>query len=469
MTLLLALRSLLGRPVRNAVLAGAFGFGVGVMAALLGVGEVILQQARAPALAGGGDLLALGRSGSVANARYLAARVLGAPPLAGRVEAVSPQLRRTLYVVGGGHATQAAARGGIPGLEHAVGDPEVAAIAGWRDAPADAAWSRAELPDLLRAMDRFHEPPRGTPWDGSWAEWLYFNGRAGDARFYLSFIAGAPGADGDHPAGVRLQLERGGRTENFSAAGRVAAADLLAHAPDLDFPGGSVRLEGARYVVRLALPREGGGAGIAISGELVVDAAAGRSLPPLVLRGAHGWVSGYVVPVLSGPLDGALRVHGSEVSFAGGTGYHDHNWGLWRGVTWQWGQVAGPDLSIVWGRVRPPPAAADPARVPGVLLAVPDRGEALIAVNITIEESDDPLAGRPAKLAVSATSAQLDLRLDVDVRAEVRTSLSGSRWFPGGQDVQFLQLEADYAVSGRAAGRRVSFRARGSAETFHGR
>jgi hypothetical protein len=53
----LAVRSLVARPVRSAVLAAGFGFGVGVMAILLGVAEVVLEQAQAPALVGGGDVL----------------------------------------------------------------------------------------------------------------------------------------------------------------------------------------------------------------------------------------------------------------------------------------------------------------------------------------------------------------------------------------------------------------------------
>ena len=56
-----------------------------------------------------------------------------------------------------------------------------------------------------------------------------------------------------------------------------------------------------------------------------------------------------------------------RVSFDGLAGYHDHNWGFWEGVRWQWGQVAHGDLSIVFGRVFPPSTVADPGRVPGFL------------------------------------------------------------------------------------------------------
>ena len=53
----LALRSLTAHPVRSAVLAGGFGVGVAVMAILLGVAGIVLQQAQSPALVGGGDVL----------------------------------------------------------------------------------------------------------------------------------------------------------------------------------------------------------------------------------------------------------------------------------------------------------------------------------------------------------------------------------------------------------------------------
>src|SRR6185436_5829001 len=78
----LALRSLATRPIRTAVLACGFGFGIAVMAALLGVGDVILEQAHSPALEGGGDVVVRGRFGAVENARFLLASVFASPDLA---------------------------------------------------------------------------------------------------------------------------------------------------------------------------------------------------------------------------------------------------------------------------------------------------------------------------------------------------------------------------------------------------
>src|SRR4029079_12403663 len=89
MILKVALRSLVARPVRTAVLAVGFGLGVGVMVTLLGVGDVILQQARAPALAGGGDVVVGAATGRVANAPFVLYTLRPGGPFAG-VRALAP-------------------------------------------------------------------------------------------------------------------------------------------------------------------------------------------------------------------------------------------------------------------------------------------------------------------------------------------------------------------------------------------
>src|SRR5436853_93832 len=80
----LAFRSLAVRPVRTAVLACGFGLGIAVMAALLGVGDVILEQARSPALSGGGDMVVYGAFGMIDNAPYVLSSVRGLAPAATR-------------------------------------------------------------------------------------------------------------------------------------------------------------------------------------------------------------------------------------------------------------------------------------------------------------------------------------------------------------------------------------------------
>ena len=458
MTLRLALRALASRPVRSAVLACGFGFGIAVMAALLGVGEVILDQARAPALSGGGDLLVTGAAGKLESARFVASSVVSTPPLAGRAVAVSPSVAGRLYLVRPEGNLAVDARGGVPSLERAIGDPETSRIDAWVDAPGDAAWSAPDPGDVLRAMDRFHPIPEGSSRARSWAEWLYFNGRARDATFYLTFFFGPRDERGDRIAGVRLQLDRHGTITNHTDVGRVSEEALLSRAPDVEIGRSRVRLDGLRYRITLNVP--------GAEGELTLDAVPGRSLAPVALRGADGWVSGYVVPVLSGQLAGTLRIGRDVVSFDGDTGYHDHNWGFWEGVSWQWGQVAGEGISIVYGRVRPPADVADPARVPGFLTVLGPDGPEAFSTSVTIAETDDPALGRPRRIVIEARGPALELRMEVDVEGAVRTP-----WAPGAagealDTLSLVQLRGIYRVDGRVAGRSVSFSAAGSAETF---
>jgi hypothetical protein len=466
-TLRLVLRTIAARPVRAAVLAGGFGFGIAVMAALLGVGEVIVEQSRAPALRGGGDLLVSGRAGDVHGARFLIASVLGAPPLQGRAAGVSPTLRETLYLVQGDRVTRLRARGGIPSLERAVGDPETAGAEAWEDTAADGAWAAPRPEDVLRAMDRFHAIPDVPARAASWAEWLYFNGRSPDGRvrFYLTFMAGPRSGPGHRAAGVRLQLEQDGHMEAFSARADVREDELLARAPDLDIAGSRVQLDGLRYRINVDLAPEGGGP--RVSGEITLDAVAGRSVPPFVVRGRGGWLSGYVVPVLAGALDGQLRVGSRHVPLGGAAGYHDHNWGFWDGVSWQWGQVSHQGLSFLYGRIVPPPDAVPEgaARLPGIVAVVGPSGPIAFARNARIEEAS-AADGAPETVHVAARERGLDLQMEARVEDVVHNPLRAGSGLGSAGARDFLQLRATYRVRGRVGEQVVDFTALGAAETF---
>jgi hypothetical protein len=469
------LRSLATRPLRTAVLAAGFGLAIAVMAELLGVGEVILEQAHSPALRGGGDIVIGGTFGSVDNARFILSNVIGSEPLRSRVAAASPSRRGNLYLITSNDRVPVTVRAGIPALEKAVGDPEVADMRAWVDAPGDMRWSAPDQAEILRAMDRFHPVPPPPPVASgfsrtSWAEWLYFNGRSpdGQVRFYLTFLTGPPDANRKRPALVRLQLDRAGQSTNYSASDTIDEGALLQHAPDLEIGGNRVQLEGSRYHVTLALSGESSGRAAPsrnadVRGDITLDAPRGRSLPPAAIQGAHGWVSGYVAPVLSGAVHGSLTVDGERVAFDGLVGYHDHNWGFWEGVRWQWGQVAHGDRSILFGRVFPPPSVADPDRVPGFLGVLGPDGPIAFSTSVDIQEQGDPAA--PRTITIRATGEQLDVQLAFSVEESVRTRMALTR-MSSGAAIDFLQLGGVYRVTGRAGTRGIAFTARGSAETF---
>ena len=458
----LALRSLTAHPIRSAILAAGFGVGVAVMAILLGVAQIVLQQAQSPALAGGGDVVV--RFAPQVPAQLLLSGTLQTDALRDRVTVASPAHLTDLFMVTQRGITRVEARGGIPSLERAIGDPEVADAEGWRDAPADTAWVERSPSDVLRRIDSFHPIPDAPEWADSWAEWLYFNGRSGDARFYMTFLVGPHVAGGKRAAGVRLQLERDGRMETYSAAAEVSDADV-AQAPDLTIGASAVRLDGMQYHVHLDLPGEGGRH---VRGDLTLQASAGRLVPPFEISGARGWVTGYVVPVMSGPLGGALTVTDRQetttVPLDGGTGYHDHNWGFWQDVTWQWGQVHHDDIAFIYGRVFPPPEAADPERLPGFVGALGPDGPIGYGTDVQITETNDD-AGRPQAVVVRAFGTAFDLTLRFDVASAVTSRMSQGA---PGNGVDFLQMRGQYTVSGQAGSRTFDFSAPGAAETFRG-
>jgi hypothetical protein len=440
------------------VLAAGFGAGVAVMALLLGVASIVLEQAQSPALVGGGDVNIALPNG--VPARLVLAGTLQSETLRPRVRAAAASHTTDLYLLRDGRRTRVGVRGGIPSVERELGDPEVAGMSVWRDTPEDSAWTREPPHVVLRQIDRFHGVPDVPEWADSWAEWLYFNGRSSEARFYLTFLVGPRTKSGNRGAGVRLQIERHGRMESYGASTEVTDADL-ARAPDLTIGASSVRLEGMVYRIHVDVTGAGGRRAI---GDLSLTASAGRFVPPIEITGARGWRTGYVVPVMSGALDGALKVGRDEVPLAGGTGYHDHNWGFWRGVSWQWGQAQQGDVSLIYGRVFPPPEAADPERIPGLVGALGPDGPLGYATDVRITETNDA-NGRPQTINVRARGPALTLDLRFDVMS---TETSRMTQGPLGNGLDFLQMRGQYTASGRAAEREISFTAPGSAETFRG-
>ena len=465
----LAWRSLLVHPVRTMVLAGGFGVGIAVMATLLGVAEVVLQQSRAPALVGGGDVIVTGAAGRLTSARYVLWGALGSTGLAERVAAAAPTSRGSVYLVEEGGVTRLRTRGGIPSRERILEDPETGRLEVWRDSPADAGWTSPEPADVLRDLDRFHPIPDAPARQQSWSEWLYFNGQAGALRFYLTLLVGPRRDDGQRVAGVRLQLERDGEMVSYAEAAVVDPDEVLRTAPELTIGSSRVRIEDARYHVTFDLPElEAGGRAEAprAQGTVILTARRGQSLPPFEIAGANGWVSGYVVPVMAGELDGTIRVGDDERSLAGGTGYHDHNWGFWEDVSWQWGQVQHDGLSILYGRIFPPADAADASRMPGFLMVLGPDGPIGQATDVTIEETNEPGSDRPSRIAVRGASDSIDLRMELTVESATRNEMSQG---PLGGGLDLLQLRASYEVSGRAGDRELNFTAPGAAETFRGR
>ena len=168
---------------------------------------------------------------------------------------------------------------------------------------------------------------------------------------------------------------------------------------------------------------------------------------------------------MAGQLSGSLQVDGQRIELSGGTGYHDHNWGFWEGVSWQWGQVQHGDTSILFGRVFPPKDAADPERIPGFLMVIGPHGPLGYAARISIEETNAPGSTRPERIVIRGRNLNVDVTLDFAVHSIETNRLPG----PMGVDMDFLQMRGAYAVNGTVGEQPIAFQSTGSAETFRGR
>jgi hypothetical protein len=363
MILRLALAELRHRPGRALFLLGGYALGVAVMVVLLAVGEAMLEQARDRALVGGGDVVLVPagvstemlKAGGVSSlflgvdhARFIQREILesergreefgirgGSPVLDGK----QVELRAR------GRVWKAVASGEVPSRARLAGAAPALTAGRWADSEADRRWTAPTRPELFREIDRFHLPTGAAARDSTWAEWHYFNVVLDADRWvYVTLmVAGRMDTPGKWGGRVLLTVrERDGRHRSLDRILRQGVRFDTA-SPDLRFAEDAfVRLEGDDYRVVAAA----GDARV----DLLVRPAPRRYFPPTDL-GGEGLVSGYTVPALFARATGTVCTPRCE-PVSGAQAYHDHNWGTWRGVTWEWGSASDSALSLLYGVVR---------------------------------------------------------------------------------------------------------------------
>jgi hypothetical protein len=500
----LALRNITYRPWRSMLLFFGFGIGVAVMIVLLSIGEAMLFQARNEKLVGGGSITVLpegldvevmktggvgGLFFSIDHASFLYRQLLASPRFAQEISAVAPQIEgRLLYVrTRDGKEYPVHASGEIPSATKAVGAaPEI--VAGkWEDDDGDRRWIAPTMEELRHEIDHFHIPSDSVANRETWAEWHYFNvlSQRGKRWAFVSFIVGGDvtGTRWGGQLGVTLR-EEGGATRRFGATLDRSLVRFSTASANLVFGDSRVTvLPDGDYEVR-ATAREEPGDGSRGSGTIQINLRV-HPTPyayfPGVSMGSGGFISGYTVPALRASASGTLCVDGSCEQLTDAQSYHDHNWGVWRGVTWDWGASRAGQYTFLYGRVYPPDSTAS---VPPVLVYLIDslgfravfRPKVIAYEDGRTVRSGATTLRVPSRATLSDVRGDDTLRIDLEIEDAIatdtrprRAAKEGERGDPLGSEKAhpfFIQMKGTARISGRLDGAPLAGTGTGFFETY---
>jgi hypothetical protein len=468
----LAFRHLLVRPGRALVLLLGYGIGTAVMIVLLSVGEAMLEQSRDTALVGGGELTVLPRGVDVEalrnggltglffgidRARFLTREMLGGPRHAGLVTKVSPLIeQKTLELRIGDSVWTVRAGADIPSAAAAAGASWPVRSGSWADTPSDLAWQTPTAQAFYDEIDHFHLPAGR---DTSWAEWHYFNIVVSEQEWWYFTYMVAGDLRGDRWGGELLVSHRtpDGQTARFvSRVGREAvrydttAADLTIGTSTVTQRNGAYRVQGSAGAAKF---------------DFTLQPRPLAYFPPVELAGGAAR-SGYVVPALIGNATGSVCISGKCEALHDAPAYHDHNWGVWRAVTWEWGAGRGTTHAVLYGGILTE-STAGIGKAPFFLTLVDTLGVQQVYRFDQVERLGGqvmPGGGgllAPDSLRLIATSGSDSLRLVVRLRGGAASPAPTP-----GVDRLFLQLRGQWQLRGTAAGQTVADSGSGFFETW---
>jgi hypothetical protein len=487
MLLILAFRHLWVRKLRTLFLLLGFSLGVGVMVVLLSVGEAMLEQARDVSLVGGGQVTVLPqgidveamRTGGLGamffgidRARFLTRQVLGGARHAALVRTVAPAIEgKLLYLCAAAAPCRprpVRAGGEIPSRARALASGIRVLQGHWQDSPADSAYTNPTRQQLYDELDRFHIPARP---DSTWGEWHYFNLLISPEEWwYVTYLVGG-GVPSGRWGGRMLVTHRrpDGRYERFGAEVPSDHVTFDTARADLTIGRSSVRQRDGIYTLSAHARGPGGALGI----DLAVRPLPNRYFPAVELRD-QDLVSGYVVPALAASASGRICVGGHCVALRDVPAYHDHNWGVWRDVTWEWGAARGSGLSLLYGGVYGPERAGSGASggvtSPFFLTLVDSLGVLQVLRFDRIDyQGSRPAQGltggtAPERFGLLATRGADSVRLQVETEHALATEMQATSFRR-----YFLQMRGRFHLDGKLAGKMIADSGSGFFETYRRR
>ncbi|HET7564168.1 MAG TPA: hypothetical protein VFJ96_04190, partial [Gemmatimonadaceae bacterium] len=270
--------------------------------------------------------------------------------------------------------------------------------------------------------------------------------------------------------------EQGGRTRRFVADAPSAKVRFSITSPDLTIGASGVTLlPDGRYALT-ARAREVG-TNTPLTLDLVVTPVPRDYFPGTTLASGR-FTSGYTVPALRANATGTICVDGACEHYDNAQSYHDHNWGVWRGVTWEWGASRAGDFTFLYGRVQPPDSSA--STTPFFFYLVDSLGFRALFRPHVIEYTDDRVItvdGHelhvPSRAVITDVRGDDTLRVELDIEDAIGTDTRRSLIERGDLSAArrlahpyFIQMKGIARLSGRVGGAAISGVGRGFFETY---
>jgi hypothetical protein len=299
---------------------------------------------------------------------------------------------------------------------------------------------------LYHELDHFHLP---TVADSSWGEWHYFNLVPGPREWwYIRYLGGGRVMRGRGGGQLLISHRRpDGGYERFSAGFPGEAVSLDTTRADLALGDNSVRQRGGVY--HLIARARGPSGEVALSLRLTPEP--NRYFPPVELR-EDRYPSGYVVPALSALASGTICLGGRCRKVSAVPAYHDHNWGVWRNVTWDWGSARGTRINLLYGAVYSPDDTLLPTvgAAPRILVALVDSlgvRQILRAREVSYTGAQRPDSGHgvaaPTAFSFVAARDQDTVRVSARISDFQATDMTAA-----GMGRSFLQMRGTFMMKG---------------------
>jgi hypothetical protein len=192
---------------------------------------------------------------------------------------------------------------------------------------------------------------------------------------------------------------------------------------------------------------------VPIRGSIQYYPAAGLYFPPTLLAHKNDFESGYVIPAIRGKYKGKIQVGKTTYDFDGIDGYHDHNWGIWRQIVWNWGHAFSKEFAIFFGEIYVE------NRSKGLFAGVYDSKGFVTLFRPKQLDFSEYQNGVPRKIHFQDEKRFTTLDLTGQTQRFITTPLEGSQ-------LEFVQYNMDYDVRLNIDGKEYSVVATGNAETF---